>query len=202
VSEQRYVCVATSSECDSLTRVRLSSLLRVGLWASAVVLLGSCGQTARAPIEDEATGGAGGGSGGRAAGSGGGTSTGGSASGGSAGEATSEWDELLNAAGAPGTFSEDSFWASCRVEEVLGETSECLDFYGAESEGQLICGHLATSPPYFYWSTDPCLRSGALGACLIEMPSKRRVQYFYEEPTGSLTLEENCELKGGSFYEL
>jgi len=88
------------------------------------------------------------------------------------------------------------------VEEVLGETSECLDFYGAESEGKFICGHLAISPPYLYWSTDPCLRSGALGACLIEKPSVRHVHYYYDETIFSRSLEEDCELKEGWFYDL
>jgi len=199
VSEQRYVCVATSSECDSLTRVRLSSLLRVGLWASAVVLLGSCGQTARAPIEDEATGGAGGGSGGRAAGSGGGTSTGGSASGGSAGEATSEWDELLNAAGAPGTFSEEIFVGSCRVEPEPGVISECSEWYYVEEDAPPGCGHLAAGPTQYIWTSDLCPRTGFLAACLFE--STQRVHYWYAETTGSLSLAENCELKEGWFYE-
>lgn len=141
-------------------------------------------------------------SGGQLSGSGGVPATGGLASVGSGGEALSEWDELLLTAGAPGIFSEDNFWASCRVEEVLGKTSECLDFYGAESEGQFICGHLAVSPPYFYWSDDPCMRTGALGACLIETPAKRRAHYYYDSTIFSVSLEENCELKGGSFYEL
>lgn len=88
---------------------------------------------------------------------------------------------------------------SCRAEPEPGVISECSECYDMEANAQLTCGHLAIAPPQFLWSSDPCPRTEFVGVCLFE--ATLRAHYYYDGTTLSRPLSEDCELKGGWFYE-